>query len=124
MQNTKLLIKKVKIDYAFLSKQMIWEVCKVKTKEYTIGYCTKKQAIKRNIIKEIEVQIEQKEQELIESNFKHSIQLERDILVNNMQNFVEEQKHGAKIRSRAKWVEEGERSSKYFYSVEKKKLFK
>ena len=41
-----------------------------------------------------------------------------------MQNFVEEQKHGAKIRSRAKWVEEGERSSKYFYSIEKKKIFK
>ena len=56
----------------------------------------KKQAIKKNIIKEIEVQIEQTEQELIGSNFKHSIQLERDILVNNMQNFVEEEKNGAK----------------------------
>ena len=42
------------------------------------------------------------------------------MLVNNLHNFVEEQKNGAKIRSRAKWVEEGERCSKYFYSLEKK----
>ena len=120
VQNIKLLIMKVKTDYAFLSKQMIWEMCKVKIKEYTIGYCINKQTIKRNIMKELEIQIEQKEQKLTESNYKHKIQLERDTLVNNLHNFVEEQKNGAKIRSRAKWVEEGERCSKYFYSLEKK----
>ena len=62
----------------------------------------KKTGNKKNIIKEIEVQIEQTEQELIGSNFKHSIQLERDILVNNMQNFVEEEKNGAKKKEQSK----------------------
>lgn len=31
-----------------------------------------------------------------------------------MHNLVEEQKVGAQIRSRAKWIEEGERSTKFF----------
>ena len=51
VQNIKLLIMKVKTDYAYLSKQMIWEMCKFKIKEYTIGYCINKQTLKRNIKK-------------------------------------------------------------------------
>ena len=34
--------KKVKQNFDFLSKQMIWEVCKIKIKEFTTAYCTKK----------------------------------------------------------------------------------
>ena len=37
-----------------------------------------------------------------------------------MHKHIEEQASGAKIRSRAKWVEEGEKSSKYFYNPERK----
>ena len=94
-------------------------MCKIKVKEYTIGYCTRKQSVKKNIIKEVEKHIEEKEEELINSNYKHSIQVEKDILVNNLHNLIEEQKLGAQIRSRAKWVEEEEKSTKYFCSLEK-----
>ena len=48
--------------------------------------------------------------------------MEKDVLVNNLHNLIEEQKLGAQIRSRTKWVEEGERSIKYFYSREKKHI--
>lgn len=41
-------------------------------------------------MREIKTQIEQKEQELIESNYKQKIQLERDVLVNNLQNLENE----------------------------------
>ena len=71
-------------------------------------------------MKEIEVKIERKEQELINTNYNHKIQLERDVLVKKMHKHIEEQASGAKIRSRAKWVEEGEKSSKYFYNLERK----
>ena len=40
------LVHSVKQNYEFLSKQMTWELCKIKIKEYTTAYCTKKQSIK------------------------------------------------------------------------------
>ena len=40
-------IQHVKQNFNFLSKQMIWEVCKIKVKEFTIAYCTKNKQLKR-----------------------------------------------------------------------------
>ena len=92
----------------------------MKIKEYTIGYCTKKQTIKKNVMKEVEKEIENKEEKLINSNFEHKILIEKENLIQKIQNLVdEEQKMGAKIRSRAKWIEEGEKCTKYFFSLEK-----
>ena len=65
---------------------------------------------------------ELKEQELIDSNYKQSIKLQRDELINNLQNITEEQKKGARNRSRAKWVEECERCTKYFFGLERKHI--
>ena len=42
------------------------------------------------------------------------------VLSKKMHKHIEEHAPGAKIRSRAKWVEEGEKSSKYFYNLERK----
>ena len=41
---------------------MLWEIGKAKIKEYTIGYCTKKRTIKKNVLKELEKEIENKEE--------------------------------------------------------------
>ena len=71
-------------------------------------------------MKKLELKIEQKEQELINTNYDHKIQIERDILVKRLHKHIEERNVGAKLRSRAKWVEQGEKSSKYFYNLEKK----
>ena len=116
------VIQHVKQNFNFLSKQMIWEVCKIKVKEFTIAYCTKKQAIKKNLIKDIEQKLEHKEQELIDSNYKQNIKIEKDNLADTLHSIVEKQKEGAKIRSRARWVEEGEKSTKYFFNLEKKNV--
>ena len=40
-------------------------------------------------------------------------------MVNEFHHIVREQSFGAQVRSRAKWVEEGERSTKYFFNLEK-----
>ena len=70
------------------------------------------------------MKLEQKEQDLIDSNFNQNIQIERDNFAGILHNIVEEQKVGAKIRSRARWAEDGEKSTKYFYNLEKKEYFK
>ena len=93
---------------------------KIKIKEYSITYCTKKNKLKKNILHEIEKKIELKEQEFIESNYNQNKKRERDELINELQNMVEDQKKGAKIRSRAKWIEDGEKCTKYFFNLERK----
>ena len=70
------------------------------------------------------MKLESKEQDLINSNFNHNIRIERDNLADTLHNIVEEQKEGAKIRSRARWIEDGEKPTKYFYNLEKKEQFK
>ena len=68
-------------------------------------------------MKEIEQKLKEKEEELINSNYNHKIILKKDILLQKLHKHVEEKSMGAKIRSRAKWFEQGK---KYFYSLEKK----
>ena len=40
---------------------------------------------------------------------------------NELRNFFEDMGDGVKIRSRVKWWEEGERSTRYFHQLEKRK---
>ena len=50
----KSLIKQTREEYKDLSKQLFWEIVKIKVKEYSILYCKQKQKIKVNLRKEIE----------------------------------------------------------------------
>jgi hypothetical protein len=46
---------------------------------------------------------------------------EQTILKNQVENFYTVRAKGYQVRSRAKWVEKGEKNSKYFLSLEKKR---
>ena len=46
IENIKPLIQKTKNDYKMVSKQLIWEMCKVRIKEFTISYCKQKERLK------------------------------------------------------------------------------
>ena len=119
-ENIKSIIETVKKEYTFLPDQLLWAITKIKSKEQTIEYCTRKNKLKNNILNDIEQKIDKKEQELINSNYNHRIMRERDELVNNLPSMTEVQKRGAQIRSRAKWIEDGEKCTKYFCSLERK----
>ena len=110
---------KTKHEYKHMTKQLIWEICKIKIKEYTILYCKHKQKVKTNLMEELENKVQVKEMELINSNYCKSVQAERDTLVKELHNIIYEKNRGAQIRSRAKWLEEGEKPTKYFFQSRK-----
>ena len=87
-------------------------MCKIKIGEHTITYCKRKQQKERNIIGELEEQIRTKEKELINSNYTRRIEEERDGLIREMHNLVHGQSASAQIRSRAQWIEQGEKCTK------------
>lgn len=118
-EKIKFLVKKTKEDYKSYSVQLQWEIIKIKVKEYTISYSKVKQKIKKDLLFDLERQVELKEEELIVSNYNYNVKQERDNLLNNLHTIVNEQAEGAKIRSRAKWVEEGESNTNYFFNLEK-----
>ena len=69
-------------------------------------------------MEELENKVQVKEMELINSNYCKTIQAERDTLVKELHNIIYEKNRGAQIRSRAKWLEEGEKPTKYFFNLE------
>ena len=124
IEKIKNLLLKTQNDYKNISKQLIWEICKIKIKEFTISYCKYKQRLKKNLMTDLENKVQAKETELINSNYNRNIQAERDALVNDLNNLVSEKNKGAQVRSRAKWIEEGEKSTKYFFNLEKQNISK
>ena len=75
-------------------------------------------------MQEIEEKVEAKEQEVINSNYDRKVQSERDELIHVLHNLVSEKNKGAQIRSRAKWIEQGEKSTKFFFNLEKQNITK
>ena len=93
----------------------------MKIRSKTISYATMK---KRNI--------KQKEEELehdINNIEKKEHKTEEDINVLQEKNeelvsLREKIMSGVLLRSKTRWISEGERATKYFFSLEKKKLYK
>ena len=59
------LLEQTRNQYQGLNKQMLWEVIKIKVKEFSISYRKQKQRIKKHVMKELENKIQAKEKELI-----------------------------------------------------------
>ena len=118
------LLQHTKEAHKNLSRQLLWEIIKIKIKKFSISYCKQKQKIKINLMKELETKIQEKESELIKSNYNKIIQTERDALAEELYDLVNKQNIGAQVRSRAKWMEQGEKGTKYFFNLEKENISK
>ena len=110
-------------EYASCNKRDIWDMCKIRLEEYTIRYCTIKRQHSRDECKEIEDDIT-KIDKLISKKRKNdrgiiSFKISRDLLKCKYDLHTKERASGAQIRSRAKWLEQGEKSTSYLLKLEK-----
>ena len=107
--------------FSFLSPSL-WETARYRLKYRLKGPLSPTQPTNQilpTLLYELEKKVELKEEELIQSNYNHKVKQERDSLLSNLHTIVQMQANGAKIRSRAKWVEEGERAQNIFFNLEK-----
>ena len=107
------------IKAAALKKPIeLWETIKKRIKTTTINYCRNRSSEERLIISQLSEKVNEYESNLplnlADSNLLEATKEE-------LEEKTFERIKGVMFRSKVKWYEEGERSSKYFYALEKAK---
>ena len=104
-----------------LDKRSLWEIVKIKIKEISIKYSKQKARGKESSVKILEDKLKTAYDLLTNENTDNT-QLNDEILQlkKEINDFYEYKAKGYQIRSRAKWVEQGEQSTSYFLRLEKK----
>ncbi len=117
----KYLIQKITKDATFSSHVNRWEYLKFKIREFSINYSKMLAKVKRqdecNIIHQINKYCSK--EVLSEEDKIHML-----ILQTKLDGIYIRKAEGAYIRSRARWIEEGEKSTAYFYRLEKRRQTK
>ena len=102
-----------------LDAQLSWELLKIRIKEFTIDFCKNKNQNKKN--KTAKLYNELNNVDMYLSNNPNSVdaQNKREEIKLKLELIEAEKARAAQIRSRIKWIEEGEKSTKYFLGLEK-----
>ena len=117
-KNVQELINSLVIRYNQLSKKNIWEVLKVKIKEYTISYCYKHSKTQQSEI----IQLQKKLDRMCTNTDSNEDEMEN--IKSKLDSLLEKEAKGAFIRSKAEWCDKGEKCSKFFLNLEAKRQVK
>ena len=102
-----------------MSKQLQWEVCKFKLKEYSISYARLKQKMKRYYVK-----MEKELRQLCSVEDEHLNDTDKEKL-NNLKRELDKwyamKCKGAHVRSTEKWLEQGEKCTIFLVQLEKQR---
>ena len=101
----------------------LWDFCKIRIKEFSIHFSIKLQKERRNNVLVIEKQIADLEEQVSlcdNATLKSEINKLLSELECEYERLYVDKAKGAQIRSKGKYVEEGERSTSYFLNLEKK----
>ena len=100
---------------------LIWDKLKIEIRYIFISYSKIKAKKKRKDIKILEENINTIHEALKTGNAQEQEVYNTQLIVTKtkLENIFEDKLRGAKIRSRAKWIEEGGKYTKYFLSLDK-----
>lgn len=105
--------------YSKLSSVDKWEFCKSEIKEFCAEYGKSKAIKNRNEVLMLQLEMKKIEQQLIKDSqneylLSQYLKLKQKLEINNL-----EKARGAQIRARVKWIEQGEKNTKFFLNLEK-----
>ncbi len=125
IEHIKSVITNVKKDFSnILDKRRLWDFCKVRIKEESIKWSQKCTKQHKEQIKVIEKELAETENDIARSSEPEiltKLNIKREDLILKHNSFYHLKAKGAQIRSRAKWVEQGEKNTKYFLTLENKR---
>ena len=109
--------------YAYLANlNLKWEMIKMEIRSLTIPYAKNKAKKVRNLEKQLESSIESLENKINThpDNDTDAEQQEYERLKNELRRIYEERADGAIFRSKIRWIEHGEKPTKYFFNMERR----
>lgn len=118
------LIPQIREKYESLKdKRLVWELIKMEIRDHTVSFTKRKAraAFKRET--EISKRLEELDYRICNSDNLSNIDdilNEYESLKIEMQAIYEEKGRAAIFRSKCRWVEKGERPTKYFFNLEKR----
>jgi hypothetical protein len=119
------LISKIKGEFTnVLSCRSLWDFCKVKIKEHSIKFASNLRKELNNEVYEAESKLHDVDKALMNATDITEIEQlskQKCDLKSQVDAIYSAKSTGAQIRSRAKWIEDGEKNSKYFLGLENKR---
>ena len=104
-------------------KRLLWDLVKYRIRLFTISYCKRKSKERRDVELKLKTEIEKLDQELSETNSDETL-AKYNKCKTDLEILYDNKLQGSVIRSKAMWHEHGEKSTKYFYSLEKRNYTK
>ncbi len=102
-----------------LCKRQLWDFCKIRIKEYSIRYCISRKRRLVNSYKGIEEELRSLDSQIdLDLENTELLKQKRSHKKKELDEMSQNKAMGYQIRSRAKWIEDGEKSSAYFSRLE------
>ncbi len=120
VDNVREIMKDTLIEYQNQAeKSLIWELVKIRIKEFSIRYCTSRVSKKVTEMKQLESSIHILDSKIQLEPHNEEYVTERKILKQTLDTLYADKAIGAQVRAKVRWVEDGEKSTSYFLAVEK-----
>ena len=107
------LITKVELEYSSENPQLKWEIFKIKVRELAIKYSKQKQNLQNQRIKQLEKELSALS-EMVDRNPTSEDIHKMENAKKELDKIYTYKCKGAYVRAREKWMEYGEKSTKYF----------
>ena len=103
------LIDKTVNDYLEVGYKLVWELCRIRIKEFSIRFCKNENRIHKSRILVLEDRLK---------NNVYKDEYEKQSILNELDMLYRSRSRGAQIRSRAQYIEDGEKSTSFFLGLE------
>ena len=103
-----------------ISKQLVWEMMKINIKSQTIKFA-QQESKKEKVVKiELQSKLNELQEKYDNKKINHEVfSTQQEEYKNLLNDIYDKECKGAQIRSKVKWIEEGEKPSSYFLNLEK-----
>lgn len=99
--------------------QVVWDMLKIKIKEFSLNYSKEKSLLLRNRLAGLRVELNDADVALAKTPDCRDSLARRERVKMELELYQQHEARAAQVRSRVRWIQEGEKNTKYFLGLEK-----